>query len=252
MKNLKMNQKFLIAVLLALFLAMPVFAQLDIQIPDFYFISFLGLEVQVEEESAIPFRISNNRFYLESLRLTRLAQETYEYGDYDASAGFAHEAILYADLSDEFVASQLIAEARRLLDWAELSGVATLHNEAYIEARDYFLVSEDAYFMEEWGEAIIAAIRTIEILSNLEELEGYDRSVLPRYYTVRTWANERDCLWNIAGYSFVYGDPWRWRELYEVNRSRMPEPNNPNLIEPGFILEIPSIRGEVRHGTWRP
>jgi len=252
MKHLQMNQKLFIAVLLALFLVMPVFAQLDIRIPDFKLISYLGSEVLIDEESSIPLSISNNRFYLESLRLTRLAQETYEYGDYDASAGFAQEAILFAELSNEYVASQLIDEAKRLLDWAELNSFASLYSNAFAESREFYEASIAAYSMEEWGEAIIAAIRSIEILSALEEFESMSAGTLPRFYVVRTWANERDCLWNIAGYSFVYGDPWRWRDLYEANRARLPEPNNPNLIEPGFVLEIPSIRGETRQGTWRP
>ena len=75
---------------------------------------------------------------------------------------------------------------------------------------------------------------------------------LPSQYTVRTWAVERDCLWTIAGYPWVFNDPRRWPELYEANRSRMPQPNNPDLIYPGFIINIPSNRGEYRQGMWDP
>ena len=77
-------------------------------------------------------------------------------------------------------------------------------------------------------------------------------STLPAQYTVRTWANERDCLWNIAGYSWVYGDPRRWTDLYNANRARLPDPSNPDLILPGMVLDIPSIRGETRQGMWDP
>ena len=73
---------------------------------------------------------------------------------------------------------------------------------------------------------------------------------LPAQYTVRTWESVRDCLWNIAGYPWAYNDPYKWTVLYEANRSRMPEPNNADLIEPGFILNIPSIGGEYRQGMW--
>jgi hypothetical protein len=41
------------------------------------------------------------------MRLTNWARQSYEYGDYSASAGFAEEALRFADLSDEYVSSQL-------------------------------------------------------------------------------------------------------------------------------------------------
>jgi nucleoid-associated protein YgaU len=57
-------------------------------------------------------------------------------------------------------------------------------------------------------------------------------------------------LWNIAGYSWVYNEPEKWRLLYEANKSKLPEPDNPNLIEPGMVLDIPSDKGETRQGMW--
>jgi nucleoid-associated protein YgaU len=74
--------------------------------------------------------------------------------------------------------------------------------------------------------------------------------VLPATYTVKVWDSFGDCFWNIAGYSWVYNDPHRWQVLYEANRAKLPNPNNPNLIEPGTVLEIPSIKGETRRGEW--
>jgi hypothetical protein len=81
-------------------------------------------------------------------------------------------------------------------------------------------------------------------------LESNRSSPLPAQFTVRTWQTYRDCLWNIAGMAAVYGDPTQWRRLYDANRSRFPDPNNPNLILPGMVLDIPSIRGEGREGMW--
>jgi len=75
---------------------------------------------------------------------------------------------------------------------------------------------------------------------------------LPGQYTVRPWSSTGDSLSAIAGYPWVYGDPEQWRRLYEANRSAMPDPNNPHLIIPGMILQIPSIRGETRQGMWDP
>ena len=80
-------------------------------------------------------------------------------------------------------------------------------------------------------------------------IAGGTTTMLPSQYTVRPWAASKDCLWNIAGYPWVYGDPRRWPELYEANKARMPEPNNPDLIHPGFVINIP---GENRQGMWDP
>jgi nucleoid-associated protein YgaU len=69
-------------------------------------------------------------------------------------------------------------------------------------------------------------------------------AVLPKYYTVGTWPP--DCFWDIA--EFVYGDPFRWPIIYEANRDKLEYPDNPDLLEAGTVLEIPSINGERREG----
>jgi nucleoid-associated protein YgaU len=69
---------------------------------------------------------------------------------------------------------------------------------------------------------------------------------------VRLIPERRDCFWRIAEYDFVYGDPWQWRELYEANRDKLPDPNNPDLMLPGMVIEIPSLDGETRSGFWNP
>ncbi len=76
--------------------------------------------------------------------------------------------------------------------------------------------------------------------------------VLPRYYVVRLIPERRDCFWRIAEYDFVYDDPWKWPILYQANKSKIPDIDNPDWIEPGTIIEIPSIAGERREGTWDP
>jgi len=247
-----MSRKFLFVFIIALFSASQlIFAQaeLRLKIPVIKSVAYFAASVTEEEDSDIPQSIRNNRFYRESLRLTKLAQDTYEYGDYDASAGFAEEAILYAQLSDEYVAEQLIGEARRLLSWADSNNIAARYPGNYKEGKNYYEISVAAYSDEDWIEAINAAGKAVEILSAFETNRA---APLPSQYTVRTWASVRDCLWNIAGYSWVYGNPRRWRELYNANRSKLPNPDNPDLIEPGMVLDIPSIRGETRRGMWEP
>jgi len=188
--------------------------------------------------------------------------ETYEIGDYEASAGFANEAFLFAELSDQFVADKLIVEAKRLLDWADNNNIPSRFPNNYAEGKNYYEAAVVFQSDEEWGDAIEAAINSIEILAAFETgrpattvASGSGTSsgttssstttttttttTSNRQYTVRTWRVEKDCLWNIAGYPWVFGDSWRWKELYEANKSRMPEPNNPDLIHPGMVLDIP-------------
>jgi hypothetical protein len=71
---------------------------------------------------------------------------------------------------------------------------------------------------------------------------------LPAQYQVRQWAQSGDCFTAIAAQSWAYGDARQWRVIYNANRDKLPDPNNPNLIRPGTVLDIPSLHGEPRSG----
>jgi len=244
-----MSRKITLVLLVSLFFAFPIFANdLEIQIPQYNFLGYFAAAIPDEEEAEIPESIRNNEFYRESMRLTKLAHDTFEFGDYDVANGFAEEAIRFAELSDEFVAVQLIAEAKRLIDWADNNNIATQHPNEYSESKTHYEASVESHSNAEWSDAISSATKSIKILAAFET----GTTTLPKQYTVRAWVPYKDCLYNIAGYSWIYGDTSRWRVLYEANKSKLPDPNNPDLIEPGMVLDIPSIRGEVRQGMWRP
>jgi hypothetical protein len=193
----------------------------------------------------VPHGLRNNQYFRESQRLANLAQESYDYGDYDASTEYAHEAIHYALLSDVHVA---IAIAKSRIDWAVSSGTSKQYPSEFTEAETWYGISLSARDAEEWEGAIDAAHRVIALLAYIGG-EG-EHLPLPATYTVREWITFKDCFWNIAGRPWVYGNPFRWRILYDANKSLLPEPNNPDLIEPGTVLTIPSIRGEFRQGEW--
>jgi len=55
---------------------------------------------------------------------------------------------------------------------------------------------------------------------------------LNNFYLVK----KNDTLSRIAGGKNVYGDPSKWRKIYEANKNRI---KNPNLIYPGQRLVIP-------------
>jgi nucleoid-associated protein YgaU len=214
---------------------------------------------------------------MESLRLTDLAQESYILGDYDLSARYAEEALRYAQLSDEYVALQLkikeadeaIAAAKSRIDWAAQIGAPQTNPDEYGAAEEAY--GEAVAYREEeaWDDAIAAANRVVDALAYLDGSAppvvvekptppapvetpppAETPVLLPGQYTVRPWAVSRDCLWNIAGRSWAYGDPHKWRLLYNANKSKLPDPNNPDLIEPGMVLDIPRIQDEIREGLW--
>jgi hypothetical protein len=214
-------------------------------------------------DSELPANIRNNRFFVESLRLNNLARLAYDEGNYIASMDFSEEAIRFANLSNEYVLLQLkimecdnaIAAARRRLDFVESLSAATRYPFEYGVAQVAFGEARTFRAEERWDDAIAAAHRVLAALANISELPLVaelpdDGVMLPSQYTVRTWEIHRDCLWNIAGSPWVYNDPWQWRRLFEANRDRMPQRDNPDLIHPGMILVIPPIGGEVRQGMW--
>jgi len=74
-----------------------------------------------------------------------------------------------------------------------------------------------------------------EIVIMEEEMPQPRQRELPATYTVK----KGDCLWFIAGYPEIYGNPLLWPKIYEANRDKI---KDPDLIYPGQVFIIP--RGE--------
>jgi nucleoid-associated protein YgaU len=146
---------------------------------------------------------------------------------------------------------------KRRTELAEAKGKADEVNAARLAPDTY----ANAQKSEKSAEAnLFAGAWTLAWSDSEAALKGYNDSyaaalasgkVKPEYYTVRLIPRRRDCLWRIAGYDFVYGDPWKWRLLYEENKGLLKDPNNPRIIEPGMRIRIPSLEGEIRVGDWK-
>ena len=66
-------------------------------------------------------------------------------------------------------------------------------------------------------------------------VEKMDLDVLrekPGYHTVV----KGECLWYIAGYDHIYGNPLQWPLIYKANKDKI---KNPDLIYPGQVFLIP-------------
>ncbi|MGL1936653.1 MAG: LysM peptidoglycan-binding domain-containing protein [Fibrobacterales bacterium] len=55
-------------------------------------------------------------------------------------------------------------------------------------------------------------------------------------YTVRLIPERRDCLWRIAENDEIYGDAFKWPQIYSANKDQI---KDPDLIFPGQELVIP-------------
>ncbi|MDR3145366.1 MAG: LysM peptidoglycan-binding domain-containing protein [Treponema sp.] len=81
----------------------------------------------------------------------------------------------------------------------------------------------------ETGEPVEAAPPAVQPAAIAEQTP-----LLPSY-TVQTG----DTLWGISANPRIYNNPYLWPRLYIINRERFREPDNPDLILPGQILQIP-------------
>jgi nucleoid-associated protein YgaU len=81
--------------------------------------------------------------------------------------------------------------------------------------------------MPEFFDRIVALGRDIKGLYREKKIKGY---------VVGTWAENRDCLWNIAGRTEIYGDPFQWPKIWQANTDQI---KNPDVIQPGWVLQVP-------------
>lgn len=75
-----------------------------------------------------------------------------------------------------------------------------------------------------------------KIIELAREIKGLYREKKITTYTVGTWAENRDCLWNIAGKIEIYGDPFLWPKIWQYNTDII---RNPDIIFPGQVLKLP-------------
>ncbi len=74
------------------------------------------------------------------------------------------------------------------------------------------------------------------IVTLRKDIKGLYREKKVKGYTVGTWAENRDCLWNIAGRQEIYADPFQWPKIWQANTDKI---KNPDIIQPGWVLSVP-------------
>ena len=188
-----------------------------------------------------------------------MARRAYDEGDYDASIEYARLAEENAQKSADYIqymlarieAEQAMNKARTRYTWAKNNKAEEKHPEAFKTATEALQAGHTAFENKDFDVAVVCAKKVLDALA---VVTGDESSfvTLPAQYRIRTWRGERDCLWNIAKDRAIYANPYLWRKLYEANKDKLPDPNNPDWVEPGIILTIPSLRGEKRSGLYDP
>jgi nucleoid-associated protein YgaU len=208
--------------------------------------------------------LTENPDYQKSLELKALATQAFDAGDYDAAADYANQATEYATRSDQYVAKMLskakadkaIALAKDKMAWADSVNAKTSYPKEYGAAADLYQEALDSYGGEDYPTAEDKARSTVAALDDLAQIiaaaAAQKKDSWPAVYVVRLIPQRRDCLWRIAEYPFIYNNPLKWTVIYEANKKTFRDPGNPNLIFPGQKLNIPSIKGEAREGTYDP
>ncbi len=74
------------------------------------------------------------------------------------------------------------------------------------------------------------------ILELAREIKGLYREKRISTYIVKSWSKERDCLWNIANRTEIYGDAFLWPKIWQANKDII---RNPDIIHPGQELKLP-------------
>ena len=207
--------------------------------------------LQEEEHSEEVNAFLLNEFIQENFRLIKLAEDCFAESRYDEAIQYAEKALQYAQMSDDYVTLQMrireandtINDAKARLESAKKSGIQRGYPEVYARAEVMYAEAMEALSREDWDAALAAARQVIAILSEVP-----DETVLAAQYVVKKWDPDRDCLWNIAAKPEIYNDSSYWQRLYNANKNKLPDPDNPNLIRPGTILDIPKLGNERRVG----
>ncbi|PKL07975.1 MAG: hypothetical protein CVV51_11325 [Spirochaetae bacterium HGW-Spirochaetae-7] len=217
--------------------------------------------------------LTDNPNYRKALDLQRMAKQYYDSGDYQKSMETSQQAeelskVALAESEKQrmrWMANSYKNRASERIAFGEKNRAVTRYPDVWTQAKASYEIAQKTFLAEEYQASVDASRKVMELMAGVEPEQKAAAApapapapkpvaskVLPSIYEVRLIESRRDCFWRIAEYPFVYGDPWKWRLLYEANKDMIPDPNDPDLILPGMLMKIPSASGEVREGTWVP
>lgn len=212
--------------------------------------------------------LTENPFYQQAEELKQQAREAIAEGRYEEATELSAQAEEYHRQAEEWAELQVLRyrangwknRAEERLSYARSVDAQTNFPTEYANATDFYQTGSDLFSNEEYGQSIqpfrnvveaLEAVRPIRTAENEPEMAPEpSEDQLPAFYRVRRIPERRDSFWRIAEYDFIYGNPWLWPRLYEANKDILQNPDNPDLIQPGMLFEIPPREGEQREGIW--
>lgn len=216
-------------------------------------ISILLASVLLSSVFAISYK--NNTYQKLADEYARKAEKALDAGQYEDAIEYSAKAEENAALSKAYIeaamarneAEKYLGLARNQVKWAESIDAPNTFPMAYTSAKDNLENAESSFEAEDYPTTTEYAKQCLAALDGVKEV-----TPLPEFYIVRPWAETKDCYWNISGRPYVYNNPLLWENLYQANKQKMPKPEDPNLIKPGMKMQIPSLTGEYRAGTYDP
>lgn len=206
----------------------------------------------------------DNQFQKAGREYEKQARESMDAGEYEEAAKLADLAAEeyrksreYADMMAlKYRAANAINLAeRRIADVATSPGSSNYKSEI-AAARALVAEAKALFANEDWEGSRSKALQAIDAMNKLTGVRtapaDASGKTLPKFYTVVSRPVNTDCFWNIAKMRAVYNNPLLWPLLYKANKEKLRNPENPNLLHPGTVLEIPSAKGEKREGAYDP
>ncbi len=219
------------------------------------FVIFSILSLLAFGQSLFAQSLLDNPDYKKAIELQQLAKDAHTAGDYDKAYEYSEEAKIYIARSNAYIAQKILwyqanswlKKARSRVAYFQSAGINPEYQQAYEQALAGLEGAEKSFTEDQYEDSIELSKEVLTLLA-----EAKSEALLPKYYKVRLIPEARDCLNKIAGYPFIYNDRNKWKLLYEANKSKLKYLDNPHLIFPGQVLEIPSIGGERRSGEYDP
>ena len=112
-------------------------------------------------------------------------------------------------------------------------------SDADLMARSGEIAELEAKSKELWGNKLSLIPDFWDRLTELDNKVKSLKDTLAKQvkvYTVGTWSQDRDCLWNISKKPDIYDNAWLWPRIWQGNRDQI---KDPDVIHPGQKLTIP-------------
>ncbi|WP_300755735.1 LysM peptidoglycan-binding domain-containing protein [uncultured Brachyspira sp.] len=170
--------------------------------------------------------------------------------DYTNSLTKSRDAM---NILDRLEAPLEYAKAQEAMDKAKKDGYNESKPNTYNEASKSLSSAGETLIANNYSESLMHSKNVISLVNSMgvsgdnnEEVVVTD-GAFPKYYTVQARKTNTDSLWRIASYDFIYGNGNLWKKIYEANKDKI---KDPSVIRAGQILTIPSLKGELREGTY--